>query len=207
MKKITKQNLPLYKLSLDLSDPLNTGLNAIAFVADPAIEIGFQMFTKSEIIKLSATETKEGRRIVSGPVLIPGKKIFRVDPDGSQYDVIFDQQDVEKIVQRFFQTNSEQNINLEHSLKIDGAILFESFISDRSRGISAPDQYRALPEKTWFCSYYVTDDVLWQSILDGTFTGFSLEGFFQMFPIKMAKQKTDLDLFNEIKTIIDSLDI
>ena len=76
MKKITKQNLPLYKLSLDLSDPLNTGLNAIAFVADPAIEIGFQMFTKSEIIKLSATETKEGRRIVSGPVLIPGKKIF-----------------------------------------------------------------------------------------------------------------------------------
>jgi hypothetical protein len=60
--------------------------------------------------------------------------------------------------------------------------MFESFLIDSSRGISTPKGFTAVADGSWFGSYYVANDDVWAKVKDGTFRGFSVEGFFEHVP-------------------------
>jgi len=174
-------NLPLYKLVIDDE---NAGVDFIALVDNPAIEINWLAFDKSKEIKFVA---KEDRKIISGPLMLAETPIYRRDA-GGEYNVVFDAQTIEKIAQRYFKNQFTSNINEMHDpkKKVEGVHMFESFIIDESRGIRTPEGFDKLPEGSWFGSFKVDNQEVWDDFIKtGIFKGFSVEGVFNYEPIEM----------------------
>lgn len=167
--------LPTYKLIINPED--ETGVESVAMVDLPAIERNFVAFNK-ETYQFKVQN--EERRIVSGPLLIPDKPIYRKDDNLGEYNVMFDSQTVYQIVQKFFKQKNTGNVNEMHQRgkQPEGVYMFESFIIDKARGIQAPKGFEDLPQGTWFGSYKVEDDAMWQKVKSGEFQGFSVEGNF-----------------------------
>jgi len=105
--------------------------------------------------------------------------IYRRDTTGEYY-AVFDKPTIEQIVVRFFKQGKQNNVNEMHSptQKVGGMTMFESMIIDTTRGVSAPSGFQSAPDGSWFGSFKVDNDELWQQVKDGTFKGFSVEGFF-----------------------------
>lgn len=163
--------LPIYKLVINPEDE-DTGVEFVALVNTPAIERNFHAF-KSQ--KFTADEEK---RIVTGPLMIPDQLIYRRDNSFGEYYVTYDAEMVKKIAEKFMRNQNSNNVNKEHKDQVDGVFMFETFLKDSSRGISAPKGFEDLPEGTWFGSYKVYNDEVWKDVKDGTFKGFSVEGEF-----------------------------
>ncbi len=67
----------------------------------------------------------------------------------------------------------------QDNLKANGVYMIESFIIDSTRGISTPKGFETLSEGSWFGSFKVDNDIIWNDFIKtGTFKGFSVEGFF-----------------------------
>jgi hypothetical protein len=79
-----------------------------------------------------------------------------------------------------------------HDTKVEGVYLFESFITDKQRGVQAPKGFPKVADGSWFGSYKIENDQVWRSVLDGTFKGFSIEGYFDMLEVKMRKDEIDI---------------
>lgn len=126
--------LPTFKLVINPDD--DTGVDFVAFVDEPAIEKNFLYFNKQ---KYAFKIENEERRIVSGPLLIPDKPIYRRDKE-KEYNVIFDTPTVYNIVQKFFKNQHTKKVNEMHNKgsQPEGVYMFESFIIDKNRGISPP---------------------------------------------------------------------
>jgi hypothetical protein len=207
------KKLPLFQLVIDDNDDIE-GINAISLVSEPAIEVPFIMLAKDNAnsVPLKFAIASQEKRILFGPVLVPydpktgqGTLIYRRDFNvEGDANVFFSADDVEKIVQRFFHQRNDQNVNLEHALAVDGATLYQSFISDKENGIN-PKQFEDLPDKTFFVTYKVYDDDLWQSCKAGVWTGFSLEGFFNSILIKNKKQLTEDEVLQKIYDLLEQL--
>lgn len=189
--------LPIYKVTIDDF----TGVEAIAIVEDPAIEIGYQRFNK-ERLKFS---TNEDRKILSGPIMVADLPIYRYSPDMGEYYVVFDADVIGKIVQKFFKEKRQLQINLNHdeNLVVYESYFFESFIIDRKRGINPPKGYEDLTDGSWFGSLKVDDDRVWDVVKNPKFTGFSVEGLFNHELVSMKKSKSIDDVFNQISSLID----
>jgi hypothetical protein len=198
------KKLPLFELQIDESDPEGTGLIGVSLVNQPATEVSFLMFSKE---KMNFAVGNNERRIIVGPVLIPEQIIYRRRPsDGFEFNVKFNSDQVEGIVQRFHKGNSN-TVTLEHALQVQGADILNLFMSDQELGINSPKGFENLPDKTLYASYKITDDNLWNDCKSGKFTGFSLEGFFNMFPIQMKREISDLEIFKQVESILSSIAI
>ena len=58
--------------------------------------------------------------------------------------------------------------------------MIESMIIDKDRGMVAPAGFGDLPDGSWFGSFKVDNDEIWDKFIKtGTFTGFSVEGLFK----------------------------
>lgn len=101
----------------------------------------------------------EYRRLVSGPVLVPGEP----DADG---DVVTPEQ-VEEVAHRFLE--DYQNVDIMHRFR-NVARPVESYVLDEPRQINGVD----LPAGTWMMTSRITDDDVWDGILSGRYTGYSI---------------------------------
>jgi hypothetical protein len=110
--------------------------------------------------------------------MIPDQLIYRRDNSFGEYYVTYDAEMVKKIAEKFMRDQNSNNVNKEHKDPVDGVFMFETFLKDSSRGISAPKGFEDLPEGTWFGSYKVYNNDIWSQVKDGTFKGFSVEGEF-----------------------------
>jgi hypothetical protein len=168
-------DLPILQMSVD--DDLDVGIRCMSFVDRPAIEVGWVAFSETE---LKFAIESEDEKIVFGPVLIPDQKIYRKDERMGEYYVTTTADNIRKIREKFFKTQSTQSVNLNHVGSGVQAFLVESFISDSKKGITNPSPFESLPEGTWFVGYKVEDNKLWDEVKSGKFMGFSLEGNFKL---------------------------
>ena len=79
--------------------------------------------------------------------------------------------------------------------------MFESFISDKDRGISAMRGFEDTPDGSWFGSFKIEDDNVWQMVKDGDIKGFSVEGIFEY----TKKESKEEQVLNSIKKILSSI--
>lgn len=167
--------VPVYKLTINEED-INSGVDFVALVDSPAILRNFLAFSKHE--KFIANEEK---RVVTGPLMIPEIPIFRRDDKGEFY-VVFGKDTIYQIAQKFMKELRNDKVNQMHQpdQKVQGVYMFESFIINSERGINTPKGFEHLPDGTWFGSYKVDNEDIWQQVKSGTFNGFSVEGFFEM---------------------------
>lgn len=171
--------LKVYKLTID-DDP-ESGIGAVALVDDPAIQVNWLTFKEEKPITFAIQS--EEQRIISGPLMIPDKPIFRKGQDGmADHYVLFDAETIRKCALKFFRTGQNKNVNLMHDpdAQAPGVYLFESFLIDPERGIKAPEEFKDLPAGAWFGSYKVDNDAIWNEFIKTqVFQGFSIEGFFK----------------------------
>ena len=125
------------------------------------------------------------------------KPIYRRDEDGREYYVKFTSESVKNIAEQFFKNNLTNKTNVMHQTDnfLEGVYVFESFLIDETRGISIPKGYDDAPEGSWFISMKVENDEVWESVKNGTFKGFSVEGIFDQ-----AEEKYISDFKELVKT-------
>ena len=118
------------------------------------------------------------QRIVTGALMIADLPIYRRDAD-EEYYVTFSAAEIKKIVQRFFKKGYQSKVNVEHSTPVDGVFMFESYIIDREKGIMPPKGFEEVSDGSWFGSFKVENEKIWEEVKAGTFKGFSVEGLFR----------------------------
>ena len=181
-------DFPVYKMTID---ELTEGVQYVSLVDLPAIEKPFQAFDKQTTQRFK--ETNE-QRVLSGPLMLADVPIYREDASYGQYYVLFDKPTIRKIVQKYFKQGNQHNVNAFHNTELDGVFMFESYIIDKARGINPPIGYEDVTDGSWFGSFKVENEEVWEN--RKAFTGFSVEGLFGMKPVT-----TDLELsFNGLLT-------
>lgn len=181
--------LPIYRMTVDEVDE---GVSFIALVEQPAIERPFMAFNK----KFRFSETGE-QRVLTGPMMLADTPIYRQDKERGEYYVIFDAATIRKIVQKYFKQGNHHNVNAEHAVPVDGVFMFESYLIDRNRGVVPPKGYEDVPDGSWFGSFKVDNDEVWNN--REAFTGFSVEGLFGL------EKESDLEV--ELSALAKDIDI
>jgi len=191
------EKLPFYKLVIDEEDNNDSGVNYVALVDAPATDKVWMAFNKHYQFKSSAPE----KRIISGALMVANLPIYREDNQLGQYYVVFDKETIFKIVKKYFRNGFTSNVNLMHDpkAKVEGVYMIESLIIDKARGTTAPAGYGDLPDGSWFGSFRVDNDEIWDRFIKtGVFSGFSVEGLFQQQYMVDATSQTLENLHDRI---------
>ena len=163
------EKLPVIYLTID--DDHETGLDAISLVDYPAIERNWMAFNKEHKFALN-----EEKRVVSGMAMVADYPIYRKDEEGKEYYVVFDADAIRKIAYKFLKDAKTNATNLDHETPVDGVFMFESFLIDEMK--PTPKGFDKAPYGSWFVSYKIDNDEVWEDVKKGTFKGFSVEGVF-----------------------------
>ena len=173
-------DLPLYEMVINPEETSEVEVSFVALVDKPAIERNFLAF-KDNKLHFALDEEK---RIISGPAMVADAPIFRKDENG-EYNVFFSAETIRDIAVKFFKKDYQKNLNLFHdpSLSLEGVTIFESFVSDVSRGIQPMKGFEDLPDGSWFISAKVDNEEVWNRIKSGEVKGFSVEGIFSFMKV------------------------
>lgn len=122
----------------------------------------------------------EDKHIISGPLMLADELIYRNNSKFGEHYVKFSPETIKDIAIKFAKKGYQQNVNLMHSadMRLDGFIMFESFIVDKERGILPMQGFEDAKDGSWFGSFYVENEQAWDLIKQGKVKGFSVEGFF-----------------------------
>jgi len=188
--------IPIYLL--DISDDLQeeSEVNYIALVDKPAIQMDWQKF--NEAVKVCFNEEK---RIISGALMVADMPIYRNDSHFGEYYAVFNAATIEKIAIKFYQKGFQSNVNLMHDNKmiVEGATMFESWIVDRSLGKMPMKGYEDTPDGSWFGSFKINNNEVWQMAKDNLIKGFSVEGLFNY---ELKTKVTDEQILEQIKMML-----
>ena len=188
-------NLPIYEMQIseDLASDLE--VQYVALVDKPAIEKNFLAFRD----KQSFAIINEDRRIISGAAMLANVPIYRKDEQNGEYMVVFRPATIYDIAQKFFAKGFNNNFNLMHdpNMKCEGVTVFESFISDKTRGIQPMKGFEDAQDGSWFISAKVNNDQVWQLIKEGRVKGFSVEGMFS-YKKELSKEESMLQQVYDI---------
>ena len=192
------RKLPIYTLILN-EDEENGGLEAVALVDAPAIERNWFAFNEEKPFSFKADEE---RRIITGALMIADLPIYRKSKEMGEFYVVFDKQQIELMVQKYFKLGMVNNVNEMHdpNKKVEGVTMFESFIVDSQRGVKPPNGFEGIPEGSWFGSYKVDNEEIWNKVKSGEFLGFSVEGMFKPVPQKKTLESEILEIIESIQS-------
>ncbi len=176
---------------LKINEEEENGVHTISFVENPAIESDFMYFSEEEAIKMQ--EVDNDKRIVTGLVMIPNKKILRRAANGEEYFVFFSEETVRRSSELFFMRSNHTGATLDHNKFIpEGVTVVESWIVenptvDKSLHLG----FKEVPNGSWMVSYKVDNDELWQQIKEEKVLGFSIEGTYKP---TLSKDEEELEL-------------
>jgi len=153
---------------------------------------------------MSFQVVNEDERIISGPLMLADELIYRQNESFGEHYVKFSAETIRQIAIKFSKKKFQNHVNLMHdqNQKVDGVTMFESFIVDKKRGILPMKGFEDVADGSWFGSFYVENEKVWQSIKSGEYKGFSVEGLFDYEePISAEKEALQRieKLLNEIK--------
>ena len=186
--------IKIYKVFINKDD--DTGLFGISLVNKPANKADFIHMSENNKIDIKMNEEK---RIISGVVLRPNQYIARYNPDLEYW--FFDAETIEFMVEKFFKDNYNNNVNIEHKVYgIEGVNMIESYFIDRKRSID-PVEFKTYEDKSWIISYKVNNDDIWNEVKNGTFQGFSIDGYIEKMLVKVDVKMNESKIEKLNKTI------
>lgn len=193
----------------------NLGIKAISFVDEPAINSNFKFFNSHEIGKNLEFKfsMNEERRIVSGFAMIADLPILRVE-DNETFYVQFTRDAIEELRDTYVRAGLQNSTNIMHDSlsKNEGVYMIESFLIDSARGIVAPSGYElpkgmdTITQGSWFVSYKVDNEQLWEQIKNGEvkLKGFSIEGLLPFVPVSTSKfSSEDFDALEALEVALE----
>ena len=191
----------IYELVIE--DENIDGIFAISLVQDPAIEADFVYFDKEKVL-FSSVDNEQ--RLVMGAILIPNKKILRIDGEGKTYHVFFKPQTIKRLSEMYLKNKYTDKATLEHNEKINGVTLVESWIKESaSKDKSALYNLNA-PVGSWLGTFKIDNDKIWNDyVKTGDVKGFSIEGLFAHSLVsanEIFNLEKDISLFSEVEAEI-----
>ena len=181
------KELQIYEVVVDANDTINL----VSLVNSPAIRSNFIALADQEI-KLSMNDEQ---RIITGPLLIPNQLIYR-NIDNQEFYITFRADVIKSMSESFMNQGNIHLINKEHNalaLTDTDAKMIESWVSiDSDKDKSSALGYN-LEKGTWFASYKIMNDQLWDDVKLGKFKGFSIEANLRL-QLKLDQDKPKLDL-------------
>ena len=179
---------------------------AISLVESPAIESDFVYFNK-DVVQFAKVDNEQ--RMLVGPILIPDKKILRIDGEGQPYHVFFTKETVKKLAQNYLMKKYTDKATLEHDSKIKGVHLVESWVKDGK--LDKSNNYGLnVPEGTWMGMFKVSDDTIWNDyVKTGKVKGFSVEALLEHKLVKASIIDLDKDIEelsdNEVNVLLSQI--
>ncbi|MFW6310778.1 MAG: XkdF-like putative serine protease domain-containing protein [Nanoarchaeota archaeon] len=184
-------------------------ISVMSLVNRPAIEVDFLKLSEEDTLMLEVlTEKKE----IIGPALIPNKNYYRgpdffssMDIDAPQGGYIyFDEETIKEISIEYLNATGI-SVNTDHQLKVDRDKyeLMESwFVEDNNDKAYKHFNMDKVLLGTWMLHYRITDELLWKSIIEGRYNGFSMEGSPD---IVVETEKTKMTIDDNYDLITDEL--
>ena len=169
------------------------GVDAISVVKFPAIEENFVFFNNDF---LSLAKADEEKKQLIGAILIPEKRIPRLDKEtNEEYDVYFTKETIKQAQKLFMASLNNNNHTLEHKEPIQGLTVVESWIKeDKKFDKSNMYGFNNLPVGTWFVQVSAENNPeIWEAIKNKEVRGFSIEGYFTDKLIEASKKVDILD--------------
>lgn len=202
------ENLDLYKVVYNPQQ--SDGVYAISLVEDPAMEEFFVALSKEqEEIKLSVEEEK---RLITGPVLIPNKKILRFNKQtNEQFNLVFGEKEIRLFSQDFMKNDYQHNSTVGHdeNAAIQDLTFVETWIIEDGKNDKANALgFKNLPAGTWMASAYVENNDTWNLIKSKKVKGFSIDSILSTQKIEMnitKKNKEKMNLLKELSRIVGKL--
>ena len=159
---------------------------AISMVSQPAIEAGWVAFDKEQI-QFQAVDND--KRLVLGPILVPEKRILRIDGEGKPYHVFLSASTIKKLSEKYLQNKYTDKVTVEHERPISDVSLVESWIVESRTKDKSAVYGLSLAPGTWAGTMKVNNEKLWQDFVKtGKLTGFSIEGLFSHQLVEASKE-------------------
>lgn len=187
----------------DLAELL--GFTANSLVSSPAHESPFYAFKEEDTEDLIITEiirqeferingqdnyaehisgsefsfASQDQQIVVGPLLIPQKRILRIDESGNPYEVFFTEETIRTIGMGMMRDKLLDELNLEHdpNQPVSGFMVSSWFVEDPKQDTALAYGFKNLVKGSWYGMYKVEDPAVWQKIKNKEVTGFSIEAY------------------------------
>lgn len=196
------KELPIYEAKLTSDDD---GVFCLSFVDYPATEVSWQVFKQDKPMrKFSIAD--EDKHIVRGVFMTANHLIYRVGASGYEYYIKFSEEVLREMAERFLRGGYNRNVDTNHNEEMEkGIYLQELFFKDVEKGIN-PVGFEDVPDKSLFCQYRVENEEVWKKIKDGTYTGFSLAGYFDYQEVQDPEEqeyKECMELINKINKQIN----
>lgn len=121
----------------------------------------------------------QDQQIVVGPLLVPNKKILRVDEEGNPYDVFFSEETVRTIGTGMMRDKLLDQLNLEHdpNQPIEGFMMSSWFVEDPKMDTALAYGFKDLVKGSWYGMYKILDPLVWKKVKNKEVTGFSIEAY------------------------------
>ena len=189
---VTIGGIPVYDAIISDEE---TGMFRISLVDDPAVMSNFQAFDAHKKPMMYAIQDEE-KRLVRGCIMRSDFPIYRRDEKMGEYYVIYKAEEIRKMAEKYLLEGRQNDVNLMHEegSDVDGVQMVQYFI--KGDGIQV-DGFDDCADGSLFGEFHVTNDEVWNQIMDGTYKGFSLEGVFDLVP------EQDKD---DIQEIVDLLE-
>ena len=149
---------------------------AISMVHSPAIEALGTYFHKDEV---HFAEMKE-EGLFMAPILIPNRKILRVDGNGVPYEVFFTSETVKKLAQDYLEKKYQHNVTEEHEKDVNGVVMVESWIKESVESDKSKLYGLNVPAGSWIGTFKIDNEELREKFRSGDLRAVSIEGMFTL---------------------------
>lgn len=144
----------------------------------------------------STAGSYDERYILTGPVLIPDKLIYRRRGD-EEYYIKFSAEEIEKICKKALMNGTLMRNDIQHSGQmVDGVELLEVYLKDDHKGLQFD-----VPNGSLIVSYHISNPDIWEKAKKGDIQGFSLAGCFDMQEDEEAELSSILSMLRKVKNI------
>lgn len=190
--------LPIY--NAEIKDERD-GIIAISFVEEPAVESNFMLFGK-QIPLFFANEEK---RNILGVIMRADFPIYRRDKDGNEFYITYSADTIAKMAQKYFVSGAVNMTSTDHSGEaLDGVSLVQWYIKDTDKGI-VPNGFDDVKDGSLFAEFHIENENLWTACKDGTFKGFSLEGYFTTEKTNLKSDKMENKILQKVRELLVKL--
>ena len=195
-KIVTIDGIPVYQALVEAEG--DTGMVRISLVDDPAVQSDFLAFKNQEQERkvLSYAVQDDDKHLVLGVVMRADFPIYRRDPDGFEYYIIYKADTIRTMAEKYLAENRQNIVSLMHQdgSDVEGVQMVQYFI--KGKGLE-PEGFDGIAAGSLFAEFHVENEEVWQAVKEGTYKGFSLEGIFDLVPEHDAE---------DVQRIVDTLE-
>ena len=187
---VTIGGLPVYD-ALVMDD--DCGMVKISLVDDPAVMSDFQAFDNARRMQTYSVMDEE-KRLVRGVVMRADFPIYRRDERLGEYYIIYKAETIRRMAEKYLADGLQNEVSTMHKTDVDGVQMVQYFIKGDGVSVTGFDD---IADGSLFAEFHVLNDEVWEAVKDGTYKGFSLEGYFDLAPERDT---------HTVEEIVDDLD-